>query len=74
MGIYPSNVIISVDRCETCDGSGLTSKHLIEKEFGVIIHSIVTVDDIICSIENGVIPGYDHLDSLKEYAEKYKGK
>ena len=37
------------------------------------IHAIVTVEDIICAMENGIVGGREHLDALKQYREKYIG-
>ena len=62
--------MVSVDRLE----KGLTENSAIqevERDFGIHVHSIVTIDDIIAAIENGIILGYDKLPSLRAYREKY---
>jgi len=73
IGKYPSSIILSVDRAEKDCGSELTSRHALEKEYGVKIYSIVNVDDIISAVENGVIPGTEYLDDLKEYRKMNRG-
>ena len=73
IGKYPSYVILSVDRAERGEGSGISTLHEIEHEFGVKVYSIVNVDDIISALENGVIAGAEYIDEMKEYREKYRG-
>ena len=73
-GKYPSNVVLSVDRLEMGLYSSMNTSREIEKEYGVKIHSIVTVDDIIKAIENRVIAGHEYLDAMKEYKERYRGR
>ena len=74
MGLYPHNVILSVDRMERGLCSDLTSTNEIRQEFGINVFSIVTVDDIISAMENGVISGMDYVTPMKEYRERYRGK
>ena len=74
MGQYPTNVVLSVDRLEKGLHSGITSTDEIRREFGVNVFSIVTVDDIICALENGVISGAEYLKPMKEYREQYREK
>lgn len=38
---------------------------------GIKVHSIVTINDIIDAIENGVVPGIEHLEKMKQYREEY---
>lgn len=66
----PTDIIISVDRAER-NGNGLTAKEEIEKRFGIKIHSIVTITDIISAMENGVISNTEYLQTMKLYQEKY---
>ena len=70
-GSYPSNIIVSVDRMERGGTSPLSAKQEIEKQFGVHIHAIVTVEDIIYAIERGIIGGAEYLDKIKSYCRKY---
>ena len=41
------------------------------REFGVKVYSIVSMSDIIASIESGVIEGKEHLPAMYAYREKY---
>lgn len=72
-GKYPSHIVVCVDRMERSDHSSFSAKHEIENSYGVKIHSVVTLDDIISSIERGVIPSGEYLERLKEYKETYRG-
>ena len=65
-----SSMIISVDRQE----KGTGEKSAVEEafdEFGVKVYSIVTMEDIISAIEEGVIPGKEYLSAMKEYRKQY---
>lgn len=68
-----SDVIVSVDRVEKGNGLSLSARHEIEKTFDVKIHAIVTLNDIIRAVENGIVGGMEHLDAIKRYREKYGG-
>ena len=35
------------------------------------VYSIVTIEDIIDAIKNGVIPGMEYLDKMLEYRKNY---
>ena len=72
-GKYPSHIVVCVDRMERSDHSSFSAKHEIENCYGVKIHSIVTLDDIIGSMERGVISSGEYLNKLKEYKDTYKG-
>lgn len=74
LGRYPQNAVLAVDRMERGLCSELTSTNEIMQEFGINVFSIVTVDDIISAMENGVISGMDYLTRMKEYREQYRGK
>lgn len=67
-GCPVSNVIVSVN-CMDKSSRASTVLQEIQREYGVRIHSIVTLDDIIHALENGVIAGYEHLDNLRRYRE-----
>lgn len=73
-GQYPRHIVVCVDRMERCDESGFSACHEIEKHYGVKIHSIVNVEDIIRAIENHVIGGEEYLDEMKAYWKEYKGE
>lgn len=68
-----SDVIVSVDRMEKGNGLSLSARHEIEKTFDVKIHAIVTLNDIIRAVENGIVGGMEHLDAIKQYRETYGG-
>ena len=63
-------MIISVDRQE----KGTDEKSAVQEaydEFGVKVYSIVTVEDIIEAIEEGVIAGKEHLEAMRAYRKQY---
>lgn len=68
-----SDVIVSVDRMEKGNGLSLSARHEIEKTFDVKIHAIVTLNDVIRAVENGIVGGMEHLEAIKQYREKYGG-
>ena len=51
----------------------MTASAEIEREYGVQIHAIVTIDDIILALENGVIGGESYLEKMKAYKKCYGG-
>ena len=63
-------MIISVDRQEKGTGEKSAVKEAYE-EFGVKVYSIVTVQDIIDAIEEGVIGGKEYLQAMKDYRAQY---
>ena len=69
-----SDVIVSVDRMEKSAVSAWSARCELERMHDVQIHAIVTLDDIICAVETGVIGGTEYLDALKRYKEDYGGK
>ena len=74
MGRYPSNIVVCVDRAERSETSVVSAKHGIENMYGVKIHSIVNVKDVIRAGETGVIPIGDYLERLKVYETQYEGE
>jgi len=66
-----TNVIVSVDRMERGEGASLSARRELEEIYGVKVHSIVTLDDIIGAAEKGIIGGTEHLAALRKYREKY---
>ena len=64
-------MIISVDRMEKALSSDLSAVKEAKKEFGIDVYSVVTMDDIISAIENGVIDGKEHLPSMYAYRTQY---
>ncbi len=63
-------MIISVDRQEKGTGEKSAVQEAFD-EFGVKVYSIVTMQDIIDAIEEGVIGGREYLQAMKEYREQY---
>lgn len=74
MGKLPTDIIVCVDRMESSESLTMSAKHIIENKFGVKIHPIVNTEDIIKSIESGVISANEYLDDMKEYLRHYKGE
>ncbi|MFA9377858.1 MAG: orotate phosphoribosyltransferase [Lachnotalea sp.] len=64
------DMVISVDRMEV-GNSNMSAVMEAEAEYGINVHSIVTIKDIITAIENGVVPGMEHLEKMKSYRDKY---
>lgn len=63
-------MIISVDRQEKGAGEKSAVQEAFE-EHGVRVYSIVTMQDIIKAIEEGVIEGREYLDAMKAYRKQY---
>ena len=63
-------LIISVDRMEKGKGE-LSAVQEVKNDFGIDVYSIVTIEDIIDAIKNGVIPGMEYLDKMLEYRKNY---
>jgi len=68
-----TDVITSVDRAEKGEGTLRSSCCEIERKYGVRIHSIVTVKDILRAIENGVVGNREYYEKLMEYTDTYGG-
>ena len=64
-------MVISVDRREKALNSDLSAVAEAKKEFGIDVYSVVTMDDIIKAIEDGVIDGKEHLSAMYAYRETY---
>jgi orotate phosphoribosyltransferase len=62
-----SDMFISVDRCEK-GYNGKTAVAEVMEEFGIKVHSIVTVRDILAYMENAHMP---MIDELRAYMEQY---
>lgn len=63
-------MIISVDRRERGTGEKSAVAEVFET-YGVPVYSIVTIDDIIAAIEDGVIGGAEYLGAMRAYRERY---
>ena len=67
-------MIISVDRREKALDSDLSAVDEAKRQFGIDVYSVVTMDDIIAAIENGVIDGKEYLPKMYEYRSVYGAK
>lgn len=65
-----TDMVISVDRMEV-GNSNMSAVMEVEAEYGINVHSIVTINDIITAIENGVVPGMEHLEKMQKYKEEF---
>lgn len=65
-----TGMIISVDRME----KGLGEKSAVQEasdEHGVKVYSIITINDIIKAIEDGIVDGKEYLPKMIEYRSQY---
>lgn len=65
-----TGMIISVDRMEKGKGE-LSAVQEVKNEFGISIYPIVTINDIINAIKDGIIEGSEYLDKMIEYRKAY---
>ncbi len=66
-----TGMIITVDRMEKALNSQNSAVQEAYNEFGVKVYSIVTINDIIEAIKDGVIGGQEYLDKMLEYRKVY---
>lgn len=64
-------MIITVDRMEKALDSELSAVQQVYETYGIRVCSIVNMDDIIAAIEDGIIPGAEYLEKMKEYRSLY---
>ncbi len=64
-------MVISVDRMEKGLNSELSAVQEVYRDFGIKVYSIVTMQDIIGAIEQGVIECKEYLTAMKEYRSVY---
>ena len=64
-------MIISVDRMEKALNSELSAVKMAKEEYGIDVYSVVTMNDIIEAIEQGVIDGKEYLPAMYEYRSVY---
>ena len=72
--VQVAGMIISVDRQEKALDSDLSAVSAAKKEFGIDVYSVVTMDDIISAIEEGVVDGKEHLAEMYKYRNTYGAK
>lgn len=65
-----TGMVISVDRMEKGKGE-LSAVQEVKQEFGITIYPIVTINDIIKAIQDGIIGGQEYLDKMIEYRKTY---
>ena len=73
LGQPVTDVIVSVDRMERGTHSPHTALREVEARHPVKIHSIVTVEDIIRAVKDGIVGSEEHLRALEAYRETYGG-
>ncbi len=66
-----TGMIITVDRMEKALDSEQSAVQNAYTEFGVKVFSIVTMEDIISAIENGIVEGKEYLDAMRAYRAQY---
>ncbi len=64
-------MVITVDRMEKALDTDLSAVQQVYKDYGVKVYSIVTINDIIEAIENGVVDGKEYLEKMREYRAQY---
>ena len=67
-------MVITVDRQEKALDTELSAVDQAYEDFGVKVYSIVTMEDIIKAIEDGIVEGKEYLESMKAYRETYGAK
>lgn len=71
VNVNVTGMVITVDRMEKALNSDNSAVQEAYKEFGVKVCSIVTINDIIEAIRQGVIGGQEYLDKMIEYRKVY---
>ncbi len=66
-----TGMVITVDRQEKGLQSEQSAVQEVKAEFGIDVHAIVTMSDIIAAIENGIVDGKDYLPQMRSYREQY---
>ena len=69
--VQVAGMVISVDRMEKGLNSDLSAVQEVLRDFGIKVYSIVTMQDIIDAIEQGIIEGKEYLTAMKEYRAQY---
>ena len=66
-----TGMVITVDRMERALEGDKSAVQAVYEKYGVPVYSIVTMEDIIQAIRNGIIPGQEHLDAMLVYRKRY---
>lgn len=72
-GVTVAGVIIALDRMEKAMCTELSALEELRRDFGVQIHAIVNMDDVIHAMENGVIAGTEYIERMKAYRDMFGG-
>ena len=65
-----TGMVITVDRMEKGKEGDLSAVQEVKRDFGIEVFSIVTIEDIIKAIEDGVIEGKEYLDKIDAMIEE----
>ncbi len=66
-----TGMVITVDRKERAISSPKSAVENAYEQYGVRVYSIVTIDDIIECIRDGIIAGKEHLPDILAYRREY---
>lgn len=69
-----TGMVITVDRMEKALNSEQSAVQQAYAEEGVKVYSIVTIEDIIEALEEGVIEGKEHVPAIRNYLGQYGAK
>ena len=69
-----TGMVITVDRMEKALNSEQSGVQQAYAEEGVKVYSIVTIEDIIEALEEGVIEGKEHVPAIRNYLAQYGAK
>ena len=69
-----TGMVITVDRMEKALNSEQSAVQQAYAEEGVKVYSIVTIEDIIEALEEGVIEGKEHVPAIRNYLAQYGAK
>ena len=68
-----AGVIIALDRMEKAMCTELSALEELKRDFGVQIHAIVNMDDVIHAMESGVIAGTEYIERMTAYRDMFGG-
>lgn len=69
-----TGMVITVDRMEKALNGEQSAVQQAYAEEGVKVYSIVTIEDIIEALEEGVIEGKEHVPAIRNYLAQYGAK
>lgn len=69
-GAVPDSVVIALDREEIADQRELSATQYVHKEYGIPVHSIINVRDLIDYLENDE-PAGEYAAAIKAYRDRY---